>query len=145
MNLQQLFEQLVGRYALAVHQWLYETTDGRITWLGGLPSLLLRTIGRTTGTERTAALVYLEDGKELVIVASNGGSDRPPAWLLNLEKTPTVGVQIGRERRRMRARVAGSEERARLWPLVNRLNAGRYDVYQARTKREIPLVVLSPE
>jgi F420H(2)-dependent quinone reductase len=143
MDLQRLFEQLVGRQLLSVHQWLFETTDGRVTWLGGLPVLLLRTIGRKTGAERTAALVYLQDGKDLVVVASKGGSDRPPAWLLNIEKTPTVGVQIGRERRQMQARVAGPEERARLWPLVNRLNAGRYDAYQARTEREIPLVILS--
>ncbi|HSD11844.1 MAG TPA: nitroreductase/quinone reductase family protein [Candidatus Binatia bacterium] len=143
MDLQQLFEKLVGRYFLYVHQWLFEATDGRITWLGGLPVLLLRTVGRKTGMERTAALVYLQDGKDLVVVASNGGSDRAPAWLGNLQKTPTVGVQIGRERRGMRARVADPAERARLWPLVNRLNAGRYDAYQARTEREIPLVILS--
>jgi F420H(2)-dependent quinone reductase len=65
--------------------------------------------------------------------------------LLNIQKTPTVGVQIGRERRQMKARVANPAERARLWPLVNELNAGRYDVYQSRTEREIPLVILSPE
>lgn len=144
MDLQQLLERLVGRYFLYVHQWLFEATDGRITWLGGLPVLLLRTIGRKTGVERTAALVYLRDGENLVIVASNGGSDRPPAWLLNIQKKPTIGVQIGRERRQMRSRVADAAERARLWPLVNELNAGRYDVYQSRTDREIPLVILSP-
>jgi deazaflavin-dependent oxidoreductase (nitroreductase family) len=145
MDLQPTLEKLVGRYFLYVHQWLFEVTDGRITWLGGLPVLLLRTIGRKTGIERTAALVYLEDGKDLVIVASNGGSDTPPAWLGNLEKTPIVGVQIGRERRRMRAGIADRVERARLWPLVNQRNAGRYDVYQSRTEREIPLVILSAE
>ena len=145
MDLQQQFERLVGRYFLYVHQWLFETTDGRITWLGGLPVLLLRTIGSKTGTQRTAALVYLEDGNDLVIVASNGGSDHAPAWLGNLRKTPKVSVQIGRERRTMRARIAEAAERARLWPLLNQMNAGRYDVYQSRTKREIPLVILSPE
>ena len=145
MDLQEYFEKLVGRYFLYVHQWLFETTDGRISWLGGLPVLLLRTIGAKSGQERTAALVYLEDGKDLVIVASNGGSDRAPAWLANLKKTPSVGVQIGRERRKMRARIADAAERARLWPLVNEMNAGRYDAYQARTEREIPLVILSDE
>ena len=145
MDLQELFEKLVGRYFLSAHQWLFETTDGRISWLGGMPVLLLRTIGRKTGKERTAALVYLQDGKDLVIVASNGGSDRAPAWLGNIEKTPAVGVQIGRERRKMRARIAEPAERARLWPLVNQLNAGRYDAYQTRTEREIPLVILSDD
>jgi len=69
---------------------------------GTTGAVLLRTTGRKTGAERTAALVYLEDGDDLVIVASNGGSDRPPAWLLNIQKMPTVGVQIGRERRQMK-------------------------------------------
>src|SRR2546423_8306863 len=73
MDLQRFFEQLIGRQLLSAHQWLFETTDGRVTWLGGLPVLLLRTIGRKTGAERTAALVYLQDGKDLVVVASNGG------------------------------------------------------------------------
>jgi len=129
---------------LSAYQWLYETTDGRFTWLAGLPVLLLRTIGRKSGLERTAALVYLQDGKDLVVVASNGGSDLPPAWLVNIRKNPAVGVQVGRERMRMQARVADPKERERLWPLVNRQNADRYDAYQAKTKREIPLVILSP-
>lgn len=129
---------------LSLYQWLYEKTDGRFTWLGGLPVLLLRTIGRKTGQERTAALVYLTDATDLVVVASNGGSDRPPGWLLNIQKTPTVSVQIGRKRLQMRARVADPQERARLWPLVNKNNSNRYDAYQTKTRREIPLVVLSP-
>ena len=134
----------IVRDPLGVHQWMYEQTDGRFTWLGGLPVLLLRTTGRKTGEERTAALVYLQDGDNLVVVASRGGSDRPPRWLLNLQDHPEVGVQIGRQRQRMRARVADSQERARLWPLVNQNNSNRYDAYQAKTKRQIPIVILSP-
>jgi len=129
---------------LSIYQWLYEKTDGRFTWLAGLPVLLLRTTGRKTGKERTAALVYLTDRHDLVVVASNGGSDRPPSWLLNLQHNPEVGVQIGRRRLRMRARVADAQERVRLWPLVNQNNSNRYDGYQAKTSRQIPLVVLSP-
>ena len=129
---------------LSIYQWLFEKTDGRFTWLGGLPVLLLRTIGRKSGAERTAALVYLKDGDTFVVVASNGGSDKPPGWLFNIQTRPEVGVQIGRQRMRMRARVADAPERARLWPLVNRNNSNRYDAYQAKTKREIPLVVLAP-
>jgi deazaflavin-dependent oxidoreductase (nitroreductase family) len=129
---------------LSIYQWLYEKTDGRFTWLAGLPVLLLRTIGRKSGKERTAALVYLKDGDDLVVVASNGGSDKPPGWLLNIQTNAEVGVQIGRRRLRLRARVADDRERARLWPLVNRNNSNRYDGYQAKTKRQIPVVVLSP-
>lgn len=129
---------------LSIYQWLYEKTDGRFTWLGGLPVLLLRTIGRKTGTERTAALVYLKDGDSLVVVASNGGSDKPPGWFFNVQKDAQVGVQIGRQRMRMQARIADSRERSRLWPLVNQNNSNRYDGYQAKTSRQIPVVVLSP-
>ncbi len=129
---------------LSIYQWLYEKTDGRFTWLAGLPVLLLRTIGRKSGQERTAALVYLQDGDDLVVVASNGGSDRPPGWFFNIQSSPDVGVQIGRQRTRMRARIADSQQRTRLWPLVNQNNSNRYDGYQAQTKRQIPLVILSP-
>jgi deazaflavin-dependent oxidoreductase (nitroreductase family) len=129
---------------LSIYQWLYEKTDGRFTWLAGLPVLLLRTIGRKSSEQRTAALVYLRDGDNLVVVASNGGSDRSPGWFFNIQKNPEVGVQIGRQRTRMRARIADPQERARLWPLVNRNNSNRYDGYQAKTKRQIPVVILSP-
>ena len=129
---------------LSIYQWLYEKSDGRFTWLAGLPVLLLRTIGRKSGEERTSALVYLRDGDNLVVVASNGGSDRSPGWCFNIQKNPEVGVQIGRERTRMRARIADPQERGRLWPLVNRNNSSRYDGYQAKTKRQIPVVILSP-
>ena len=133
-----------ARDPLRIYQLMYEKTDGRFTWLGGLPVLLLRTTGRKTAEERTAALVYLRDGDSLVVVASRGGSDRPPRWLLNLQAHPDVEVQIGRQRRRMHARVADTQERARLWPLVNQNNSNRYDAYQAKTKRQIPVVILSP-
>jgi F420H(2)-dependent quinone reductase len=133
----------VVRDPLSIYQWLYVKTDGRLTWLGGLPVLLLRTTGRKTGKERTAALVYLKDGDSFVVVASRGGSDKPPRWLLNSQEHPEVGVQIGRQHLRMRARVADSQERERLWPLVNQNNSNRYDGYQAKTKRLIPLVILT--
>ena len=134
----------VGKSILYTYQWIYEVTDGRFTWLGGMPCLLLRTTGRSSGKERTAALVYLKDGEDFVVVASNGGSAHPPAWLLNIQKNPDVSVQIGRERRPMRARVADSQQRERLWALVNRNNADRYEGYQKSTARRIPLVILSP-
>ena len=129
---------------LSIYQWLYEITDGRFTWLLGLPVLLLRTTGAKTGVERTAALVYLKDGDDLVVVASAGGSDKHPGWYFNILKTPTVGVQIGRERMQMKARVANEKERARLWPLVNKNNSNRFEGYQQKTQRQIPLVILSP-
>ncbi len=129
---------------LSIYQWLYEASDGRLTWFLGKPVLLLRTIGARSGRERTAALIFATDGKELVIVASAGGSDTHPGWYHNILKHPDVGVQIGRKKMRMKARVADSKQRDRLWTLANENNSHRYDWYQTKTKRQIPVVVLSP-
>ena len=139
---------------LRLHQFLYQRSGGRLgTRIGGAPALLLTTTGRKSGEPRTCALSYLEDGDRLVVVASKGGSDLPPDWLLNLRANPEVSVQVGRYRGSARARVASPEERERLWPLVNRNNqgfaslihrgaSGRYDVYQRHTERLIPIVLL---
>ncbi len=134
-------------YVLKVHQSLYERSDGRIGHhLLGTPTLLLRTTGRRSGATRTNALVYVDDGGKYVVVASKGGDDHAPAWLLNLTAKPDVEVQLGRERKSATARVLEKDDPDfdRLWRLVNEKNGGRYDGYQAKTSRPIPLVVLSP-
>jgi len=105
--------------------------------------LLLEHLGARTGKRRTSALVYIEDGPNLVLVASKGGYPRNPSWFHNLKAHPEVTVQIGAERRPVRARVATPEERQRLWPVAVVAWRGYRD-YQARTGREIPLVILEP-
>jgi deazaflavin-dependent oxidoreductase (nitroreductase family) len=135
------------RTTLRVHQFLYERTDGLIGHrILGVATLLLRTTGRRTGRTRTNALNYVEDGGRYIVVASNGGAPAPPAWLLNLQANPEVEVQIARRRIRSTSTLIGRDnpEFARLWKLVNDRNAGRYDAYQRKTDREIPLVALSP-
>jgi F420H(2)-dependent quinone reductase len=132
---------------LAMHQLLYERSDGRVGHrMLGTPTLLLRTTGRRSGAQRTNALVYLADEGSYVVVASKGGDDKPPAWLLNLTAQPNVEVQIGRQRRPATARVLqrGEDGYERLWRLVNDNNNGRYDGYQAKTERPIPLVIITP-
>lgn len=132
---------------LNLHQQLYERTDGRIGHkMIGVPSLLLRTTGRKTGQQRTSALVYAKDGQDYVLVASNGGSDRPPGWLFNIESRQDVEIQVGRTRRPATARIvaASDADYPRLWKLVNERNHGRYDRYQTRTERPIPLVAVTP-
>jgi deazaflavin-dependent oxidoreductase (nitroreductase family) len=105
--------------------------------------LLLDHVGAKSGTKRTSPLVYLADGKNVVIVASKGGSARNPAWFHNLRANPETTVQIGSERRPVTARVATARERSRLWPKVVSTYGG-YQGYQARTSRQIPLVILEP-
>jgi len=130
---------------LTVHQWLYENSDGRIgATLGGRPMLLLRTVGRRSGEPRTAALLYVRDGDAYVVIASKGGAPQHPAWFHNLIGKPDVEIQVGRQRMPVRARVAEGEERARLWARADEVNQGQYEVYQSRTKRMIPVVVLEP-
>jgi deazaflavin-dependent oxidoreductase (nitroreductase family) len=137
----------IERGFLQLHQALYEATDGRLGHrLIGVPSLLLRGTGARTGETRCNALVYAEDGGDFVVVASNGGADRPPGWLFNVRAQPAVEVQVGRKRVAGTARVLepGEERYERLWRLVNEANHRRYDAYQAKTKRPIALVVITP-
>ena len=133
------------RIGLNVHQFLYERSGGRIgASLAGRKMLLLRTVGAKTGQPRTAALLYVPDGDNCVVFASTGGGPRHPGWLHNLRARPDVEIQIGTRRIPVRAREAEGEERDRLWNAGNTVNKGQYDVYQSRTERRIPVVVLEP-
>jgi deazaflavin-dependent oxidoreductase (nitroreductase family) len=125
--------------------WAYRATGGRVggRFLRGAPVLLLTTQGRRSGRPRTAPLLYLEDGGRIAIVASKGGMSQHPLWYRNLRANPRCEVEIGRERRTMLARVADAEERRELWPKLVAMYRD-YDGYQARTDREIPVVLLMP-
>ncbi|HVO54813.1 MAG TPA: nitroreductase family deazaflavin-dependent oxidoreductase [Solirubrobacterales bacterium] len=120
----------------------YRATDGAEghDWQG-TQTLLLTTVGRKSGEQRTAPLIYAPDGEAFAIVASKGGSDEPPAWYLNLTANPEVEVQVQGDRFRARARTASSEEKARLWPTLV-AEWPSYDEYQRKTQREIPIVLL---
>jgi len=129
----------------AVHEFWYRLTGGLVGGrVGRAPVLLLTTTGRKSGRPRTTPLLYMQDGLDLVIIASNGGSDRHPDWWVNLRHDPRAEVQLGRERLTMRAEKAGAEEKGRLWPLITGMYP-QYDGYQRRTKRDIPVVILRPE
>ena len=132
---------------LRLHEQLYRRSDGRVGHrMIGVPTLLLRTTGRRSGATRTNGLVYARDGDDYLLVASNGGADRPPAWLHNLRADSDVEVQIGRERRKGTARVVepSAPDYDRLWRIVNENNRDRYTAYQQQTSREIPVVAITP-
>ena len=123
---------------------LYKLSGGRIGGrLGRAPILLLTTVGRRSGKERTAPVVYLPDGEWLIVIGSNAGNERPPAWALNLEQNPEAEVQVRRERRPVRARITEGKERETLWKRMNDQFAG-FDNYRDRTSRNIRLFVLEP-
>jgi proline iminopeptidase len=125
------------------HVRQYQETDGEVghVWKEGSTILLLTTTGRKTGEHHTTPLIYGLEGDDPVIVASKGGAPDHPGWYRNLVKTPEVEVQVLGERFPARARVAEGEERERLWRMMNGIWR-YYDDYQARTDREIPVVVL---
>ena len=127
-----------------VHRVLYRATDGFIGASIGAPMLLLTTVGRKSGGSRTTPLLYLEKGSNWVIVGSNAGDDRHPAWWLNLQANPVATIQIRGARMRVRARKASGQEKSDLWPRFVNLHSG-YQTYQQRTKRDIPLVILERE
>lgn len=130
----------------AFHRSLLRITGGRLGWSAlRMPVLQLTTKGRKTGQPRTVMLTSpVQDGSSLVVVASRGGDDSHPGWFLNLRDNPDVEVVLqGTPKRRMRARIASPEERARLWPLVT-ADHKNYAGYQTKTDREIPIVLLDP-
>jgi deazaflavin-dependent oxidoreductase (nitroreductase family) len=127
-----------------VHRWVYVKSGGRVGHkLLDKPMLLLETLGRKSGEPRVTPLLYVEAGDAFVVVASNLGDARFPAWWHNLRAKPEATVRVGRRRVPVSWRRAGPEEEGRLWP---RLEAAYsyYPDYRARAGREIPVVILDP-
>lgn len=129
------------------HDAVYRGTRG---WIGhripGAPnSLLLHTVGAKTGLARTNSLSYARDGDDYLVVASNGGDRRAPGWYHNLKARPDVEINIGPRRLPATATpvLPDDPDYPRLWRIVNANNADRYDGYQARTTRPIPVIRLA--
>ena len=123
---------------------VYRLSRGRLLGkVGTAPVLLLTSTGRRSGQKRTAPVLFLTDGERHVVVGSNAGNERAPAWSFNLKANPDAEIEIRGARRAVRARVAEGEERAGLWKKVNELYEG-FDSYDARTSRDIAVFVLEP-
>jgi deazaflavin-dependent oxidoreductase (nitroreductase family) len=138
-------KDLMARVVTRAHEAVFRASGGRLLGsFGGMPVLVLTTVGRKSGQPRSTMLtVPVRDGERLVLVASYGGDDRHPAWFLNLRDNPEVTVTMDGRTRPMRARVASPEEKADLWPRVVAAYEG-YGGYQSRTSREIPVVIVEP-
>lgn len=124
------------------HVRVYRQTRGQrgYHWRG-TTILLLTTTGRQSGQEHTTPLIHRTDGDRWVIVASKGGAPEHPAWYRNLEANREAEIQVQDERIPVRARSAEGQERQRLWQLMTEVWPA-YDEYQAKTERQIPVVVL---
>jgi deazaflavin-dependent oxidoreductase (nitroreductase family) len=129
----------------ADHVRIYRETKGEQGYVwNGAPILLLTTKGRKSGEPRTIAIIYTDCGDRYVIIGSKGGSPTHPTWYLNIQDDPNVHVQIKAQEVDAVARTAEGEERARLWAAAVK-TWPRYDEYQKRTERQIPVVVLEPK
>ncbi|GII65515.1 nitroreductase [Sphaerisporangium krabiense] len=120
----------------------YRATDGKEghDW-NGTTVLLLTTTGRASGREHTTPLIYQRHGDDYVIVASKGGAPESPDWYHNLTANPEVQVQVEGDRFTARARTATPEEKPEVWRLMA-ATWPQYDDYQAKTDRDIPVVIL---
>jgi len=142
----------VIKYMAKAQVAAFKATNGRIGrmwrigagWKKPVPTLLLDHVGRKSGKGFTTPLLYLEDGKDLVVVASQGGLPKNPQWYANLMQAPDTTVRVAREGvRQVRAREALGEEREQLWPRLVELYAD-FEKYARWTDRTIPVVVLEP-
>jgi len=137
---------LGARFLGRIDRWIFRKTGGnrrfRLIGRGKAEGLLLTTKGRKSGQPRTTPLLYLRDGDNIVIVASKGGMPHHPLWYLNVMAHPEVEVEVGREKIPMVARQANAMEKSRLWPRLVEIYPA-YDEYQARTDRDIPVLILS--
>src|SRR6266446_1714307 len=125
-----------------IHTLLYRSSNGVIGGrIANSPVLLLTTTGRRSGRQRTVPLLYLMDGANVVLVASNGGAVRDPTWWLNLQTTSDAWIQIEGIRRRVKVERASAVEKQRLWPRLTAMYPG-YKRYQEITDRDIPVVIL---
>ena len=131
-------DQLFG----AEHVRVFRETAGErgYDWRG-TTILLLTTTGRSSGEQRTTPLIHRTDDGRWVIVASKGGAPENPGWFENLSADPNATIEVPGETVPVRASTATGDERARLWSLMSEVWPA-YDEYQARTEREIPVVVL---
>lgn len=142
---QERFARPIIKAMSLANTWIYRVSGGRVggKWMYGAPILLLTTVGRKSGEKRTAPLLFLEDGERVVLVGSQGGMSKDPLWVKNLDANPDVEIEIGAKKRAMRARRGTSEEKSRYWPALCRMYPDYAD-YQARTSRDIPVILLDP-
>jgi F420H(2)-dependent quinone reductase len=137
-----IFDRKFGRWFYPLHRRIYQLTGGLIGHHSATgPILLLTTTGRRTGQRRTTPLLYMPDGDDFVVVGSNGGRDRPPAWLLNVEALPQAAIQVGRKKIAVEAEVLRGGAREAIWPRLFQHYQG-WDYYRQLTDREIPVVRL---
>ena len=134
-----LFQQIIR-----LQIYMYRRSGGkRMGHVRGMPLLLLTTIGRKTGEQRVTPVMYIRDGDNYVITASNSGADKHPNWFLNLKANPRTTIEVGSMTVSVTARQASPEEKAGLWAQLV-AQAPFFEDYTKKTTRNIPMVILQP-
>lgn len=127
-----------------IHVWAYVTSQGRVgRTFAGAPCCMVVMTGAKSGKKRMIPLIHIPDGEEIILIASQGGMDRNPAWYYNLKANPDIEVIADGTTRKMVARQANDAEKAERWPIALSVYKD-FDEYQARTDRDIPLFICSP-
>mgnify|MGYP001023626334 FL=1 len=125
--------------------WLFKATGGKLgnKFLRGAEVGILTTTGRKSGEPRDSPLLFLQEGRRIVLVASQGGRATNPMWYLNLQANPKITFQTKKETLALTARDATDAERDDYWP---RLDAMYPDFanYRSYTERKIPIVICDP-
>ncbi|BBX45770.1 F420H(2)-dependent quinone reductase [Mycobacterium cookii] len=146
MDISLWIEKQIGHRLLGLHDEIYKRTDGRIGHKipFGPVNLILHTVGAKTGKVRDNTLTYARDGDAYLVVASKGGDPKAPGWYHNLKANPNVEINVGPKRFGVTAKpvLPDDPDYQRLWQIVNKNNANRYEGYQKRTSRPIPVVRL---
>jgi deazaflavin-dependent oxidoreductase (nitroreductase family) len=132
------------KIASKVNVFVYGLTGGRLMGsMGGSPICLVTMTGRRSGKKRTLPLIYVANGEDVVLVASQGGAPEHPVWYHNLVANPKVEIQSGSAKRAMHVRQASDEEKADIWPLAVSVY-GDFAAYKDKTERNIPVLICSP-
>jgi deazaflavin-dependent oxidoreductase (nitroreductase family) len=136
--------KFLRRLITSTNVWLLKISKGRLgnSFLG-VPVLLLNTTGRKSGQQRTQPLYFMESNHQLVLVASNAGTAKDPAWLLNIQAQPNVSVDMHGRTRKMEAHVASAEEKAEVWPRLTTMFS-KWQMMEDRSKRSFKVVILDP-
>ena len=140
------FVRAVMKWMSRMNVWLYRRTDGRMGGRfpgSGAPVCLVTYTGRKSGKQLTTPLIHIPHAEGVLLVASQGGLEKHPLWYVNIVANPTVEVNEFGRVRAMSARVATPEETLALWPVVRAVHAD-FDEYQARTDRDIPVLICTP-
>lgn len=140
------FIRKVMKYASRFNVWIYEKTNGRLGGkfiIGGAPVCLVSYTGRKSGKRFTTPLIHIPYQEGVLLVASQGGLDSHPLWYKNMLANPIIEVNEFGRIRSMRVRQASAEEKIALWPTVRAIHPD-FDEYQARTERDIPVMICRP-